>query len=289
MRRLLVSLLLLALFVGCEVVPGEDFTPVQNVHGFVYHDPNAAEQVFAVNVNRTYSIYEEPESLVTDASVRVEWSDTIRQLPHSERDLYRVELPGRLVMPGDTVRIDVARPGFDPVLALTVMPDTFAIRWPRAGDTVTVRDSLVWTRNDGIAGWFISLTMVDSIGREPMIEFVFPNDTIAPGFPLYFLARAPDGDYELAILSLDRNYYNWASRGFGGPGGFNTSDSFDLVGGVGVFGSGMLRTARFCFRCDTTDTRPGTLLPTGAMSLDEAGPLRRLLPGRRPRPARRPG
>jgi hypothetical protein len=269
MRRLTAALALV-LLAACEVVPSEDFTPVTVVHGFVYHDPAAPAQVFAVNVNRTYAITEQPESLVTDASVRVAWLDSTWTLPHAARDRYETALPGRLVAPGDTVRLVVARPGFDTVFATTVIPDTFAIRWPRTGDTITVRDSLVWTRGDGIGGWFISVTMVDSIGREPMLEFVFPNDSIEPGFPLYFLARAPEGRYELAILSLDRNYYNWAARGFGGPGGFNESDTFDLVGGVGVFGSGMLRTVRFCFRCDTIESLPAQRLPPGVLPVQSS-------------------
>lgn len=267
MRRLAPAALIALLLVGaCELVPSEDFVPVTSVHGFVYHDPAAPAQLFAVNVNRTYSIFEQPESLVADASVRVSWQDSAWQLGHTGRDRYEVQLPARSVAPGDTVRLQAARPGFDTVFASTVVPDTFAIRWPRAGDTVTVRDSLAWTRGEGIAGWFISLLMLEPLpDSEPLLEFVFPNDTIEPGFPLYFLARAPEGRYELAMLSLDQNYFNWASRGFGGPGGFNNSDTFDLAGGVGVFGSGMLRKLRFCFRCDTVESLPARSLPPGAL------------------------
>lgn len=272
MRRL-APLALLALVAACELVPSDDFIPVTSVHGFVYHDPGAGNQEFAVNVNRTYSIFEQPETLVTDASVRVYWRDSTWQLGHLARDRYEVELPSRSVAPGDTVRLQAARPGFDTVFASTVVPDTFNIRWPRTGDTVTVRDSLAWDRAEGIAGWFLSLIMLEPVpGSEPLLEFVFPNDTIAPGFPLYFLARAPEGRYELAMLSLDRNYYNWASRGFGGPGGFNNSDTFDLEGGVGVFGSGMLRTVRFCFRCDTTESLPASSLPSGALPVQSSIP-----------------
>lgn len=270
MRRLAPLAALALLLAACEFGPSDDFIPVTAVHGFVYHDPGAQSQLFAVNVNRTYLIFEQPETLVTDAAVAVVWGDSTWQLAHAGRDRYALELPGRRVLPGDTIGLQVARPGFDTVRARTVVPDTFAIRWPRPGDTVTVRDSLAWTRAEGIAGWFLSLTMLDSIGREPMIEFVFPNDTIAPGFPLYFLARAPEGSYELAVLSLDQNYYNWARRGFGSPGGFNNSDTFDLEGGVGVFGSGMLRTVRFCFRCDTTESLPAQRLPPGALPVQSS-------------------
>jgi hypothetical protein len=249
MRRRLAALLLLT-FAACEFAPPHEFAPVLNVQGFL---SAGASRPLLVNVNRTYAIDETPSADFPGASVTIaRGADTIR-LEHVTRDQYRSARP-LAIRPGDAFELTVAHPGFDTVRGRTTVPDTFAITAPAAGDTVTSRDSLVWTRSPSSRGYYVTVAAAwtDSIG----LDFLYPNDTLPLNIPLFVLSRAPSGPYRLTVVAVDSNYHEWLRRDVGGPGGFNASDSFNLSGGVGVFGSGVERTVDFCFRCDTAGYRP---------------------------------
>lgn len=245
LRRLLfLPLLLLA---ACEFIPSEPFTPVLNVQGFI----SAGDSLpLLVRVNRTYAIDEPSSPDFPDVAVSIRRGPDTLRLDYADRDRYLSPDPVP-IRPGDRLELFAAHPGFDPVHGHTTVPDSFAIITPAPGDTITVRDSLVWSVSPSSRGYLISLSAAPPDTFR--LEFLYPNDTLPLNIPFLILGRAPAGPYQLAVVAVDSNYYSWLRRGIGGPGGFNTSDSFDLVGGVGVFGSGVERMLELCLRCDSLD------------------------------------
>ncbi|MFO7675462.1 MAG: DUF4249 family protein [bacterium] len=274
MRRLSPSRLLPLLVIvvaACELVPPGGYEPVLNVQGFL---PAGDSRLLLVHVNRTWAIDEAPSAEFPGASVTVRrGGDTIR-LGHLTRDQYWSDRPVA-VRSGDVFELAVAHPGFDTVRGRTTVPDTFSITAPAAGDTVTPRDSLTWTPSPSSRGYYVSLraAWTDTLG----FGFLYPNDTLPLNIPLFILSRAPSGPWRLTIVAVDSNYYDWLRRDIGGPGGFNTSDSFPVTGGAGAFGSGVEREIEFCLRCDSAGYRPAGLNSSRMISLP--------LPASRPWPA----
>ena len=264
MNRLLAPLLTIALLVSCDGPFDRPFTPALYVNAIALLEdgPGYPGRLEYIVVNRTYAIDEEYEAEFPGAQVSVSWRGRSYEYEHWEKDRYVLKDTSRVrPVSLDTLGLAVSMDGYDTVFGRTVVPGGFDISWPRPGDTVTLRDSLVWTRGDGIAGFLIS---ADIQFGDQYFAFVYPNDTLPLSTQLFFLSGLPEGERTFYIVGLDRNYYNWARRGTGGPGGFNTADSFDLVGGAGVFGSGFQRSVRFCFRCDSTESLPPMSLPPGA-------------------------
>lgn len=280
MRRLLIASLLLGL-AACELVPEVPFTPVLNVQGFL---PAGQSRLPLVHVNRTFAIDEPPAADFPGAEVTIRRGPDTVQLAYLARDQYTASRPLDL-LPGDELELAVSHPGYDTVRGRTVIPDSFAIITPAAGDTVTPRDSLVWSASSASRGYYVSIkaTWADSLE----LAFLYPNDTLPLNIPLFVLGRAPAGSYRLTIVAVDSNYFDWLRRDVGGPGGFNTSDSFGLAGGVGVFGSGFERSLEFCLRCDSASYRPGptTGKPKGAACAPAYSRKPRLPSATRPWPA----
>ena len=252
-------------FLSCDRAPADQFVPRLNVHGLLHYDGSAGEQPLRVNVNRTYRISEPADSIFPGAEVRAYCSDTEQALDYRYRDTYETELDSGLVGPGATVRLSVAHPDFDTVWGSTIVPDTFSIIRPGPGETLTVRDSMAWSASGYSRGYYIAFSQIGS--DTTVLEFLYPqSDSFPRDFRLFFLSRVPSGSYRLDIYALDRKYYNWLRRDLGGPGGFNDSDTFEVSGGVGVFGSGTSRAVELCLRCDSLPP-PGPLaLPPGAIA-----------------------
>jgi hypothetical protein len=225
------------LLTACEVTPAERFQPRLVVHGLVL----AGSPAVQVNINRSYAI-DEPFDTLFPGAGGVIWrgSDTW-QMTNSRRDIYLTsELPVRPA-PGDTFGLRVTRDGFDTVYGRTVVPDSFRILFPRTGDTVSMIDSMVWTRSRNCAGYYMS---VQSIERRDTFYYSFavPNDTSGDNFDslrfrlqqMVFLYLYEPGKHTLRVYALDTNYFDWVRAGGFGAGADETTR---LSGGLGVFGS----------------------------------------------------
>ena len=240
-RRLLRSAFLaLVAAAGCELAPDAAFTPQLNVHCLLFED----HAFVAARVNRTYAIDEAPTFLFPDAEVLVVHGGDTASLPWSDYDYYCSMCPDTWMFEsGDTFRLRVSYPGFDTVFGTTVVPDTFSIIYPAAGDTVDFGDSLVWTRAADCAGYYLSLQQVDEEDTF-YISVVIGNDSL-PGvpydseyvwFPLQFMRDVDTGAYTIRLCALDSNYAQWVGLGGGELGG-NEADCAGITGGVGVFGA----------------------------------------------------
>jgi hypothetical protein len=152
-----------------------------------------------------------------------------------------------------------------------VVPDTFRFLYPQDGDTVTLSDSLGWTRSRTAAGYYFSV-LTDYNGESSMYDVVIGNDSTGQGydstkvhFPgLFFYYGDKPGWKTLAVYAVDSNYFDWMRLvGYGGGGG-TPPETTHLTGGLGVFGSAAVETLRFYLRTDTT-SRTQPYCPTGAV------------------------
>jgi hypothetical protein len=269
-KLLAVSVLLLS--ASCELNPEPDFTPVINVHALLNPEWESPQDN-RVFVNRTYRMTEPPDSLLWDADVRIWRGADTWQLSAARLDSVWSYFPDRGITaePFDTFSLLVAKPGFDTVRGTTLVPDTFSLLDPLPGDTITVQDSLIWTRSRHSAGYYLSLRQQFQ-GQEFDVSGVVPNesipglpyDTLVARLPLYFLSQQPQGPFTLRLMALDTNYYEYV-RGSQFQGG--QSDS-RLAGGIGVFGSGVERSVEVYLKQDTA----GFCLDPGTRSVGRPRP-----------------
>jgi hypothetical protein len=251
----------LCLFVfACEVTPSEQFTPRLVVHGLVL----AGSDSVHVNINRSYAIDEPFDSVFPGASGFVWRGSDTWPLLNSGRDIYRTGSFAHRPASGDTFGIRVAKDGFDTVVGQTVVPDSFRILFPRAGDTVTMSDSMVWTRSHDCAGYYMSFRSTDR-GDTFYYNLVIPNDTSGNNFDslvfrlrqMVFLYLFEPGRHTLRLFALDTNYFDWVNAG-----GFNggSGETTRLSGGLGVFGSGVGESIEVYVRADTAGLKGGRRL-----------------------------
>ncbi len=290
------SLCLGLLVVACEISPTEQFTPKLVVHGLVRPGLSAVE----TNINRNYAIDEPFDTVFPGASGIVWRGNDTWTLAHSRRDVYSTSDLESGPAPGDTFGIRVAKDGFDTVYGHTVVPDSFRILFPRSGDTVTLSDSMVWTRSRDCAGYYMSFRSVEE-GDTFYYGLAIPNDTTGDNFDslvftltqMVFLYLFDPGEHTLRVFALDTNYFDWVSAGGFGPG-TNTGETTYLSGGIGVFGSGVGESVEVYVERDTAaqrterTVRPGPSRPSqkseGGMQRSEV-PDRHALEARGLRPS----
>jgi len=246
------------LLVACEVSPSEQFTPQLVVHCLV----EAGHNYIYANINRTYAIDEPFDSVFSDVNGVVWRRNDTWGLVHYKRDFFYSQQIHPSPAYGDTFGIQVARDGFDTVYGHTVVPDSFRILFPRNGDTVTMSDSMVWTRSRNCAGYYMSFRSFLQNGDTVYYDFAVPNDTSEnnydtllfriPQMVFLFLVVEPwPWPYSLQVYALDTNYFDWVSAGGFGPG-TNTGETTHLSGGIGVFGSGVGESVEVYVKKDTT-------------------------------------
>jgi hypothetical protein len=260
------SLCLLLLLAACEVAPYERFTPQLVVHSLVL-----AEGVgVTANINRTYAIDQPFDSMFPGASGVVWRGSDTWPLLNSARDIYATGQLQPRPASGDTFGIRIAKDGFDTTYGHTVVPDSFRILFPHEGDTVSINDSMVWSRSRNCAGYYMSLRSVEQ-GDTFYYSLAIPNDTSGNNFDslvftlpqMVFLYRFVPGVHTLRLYALDTNYFDWVSAGGFGPG-TGTGDTTRLSGGLGVFGSAVGESLKVSVKTVTTFSQ-GPHCPTGAI------------------------
>lgn len=241
------------LLAACEVSPSEQFTPQLVVHGLIL----AGSPAVQTNINRTYAIDEPFDTVFPDVDGVVWRGSDTWPLAGSTRDVYSTSELEPGPASGDTFGIRIAKDGFDTVYGQTVVPDSFRILFPLGDDTVTMSDSMVWTRSRDCAGYYMSFRSVDR-GDTFYYGLAIPNDTTGDNFDslvftfpqMVFLYQFEPGKHILRVFALDTNYFDWVSAGGFGPG-TNTGETTYLSGGLGVFGSGVGESVEVYVKQDT--------------------------------------
>lgn len=245
---------------GCEKKPEGDFIPKLVVHTLL----RTGERPVRAKVNRSYKINEPFDPIFPGANIRLYSQCGECWLEYVAADSYRTSVPV-LVEEGDTWFIQVAREGFDTVEGRTVVPGDFKILFPHPGDTVSMQDSMVWTRSPNCQGYFLSFRHIESLDTFYW-DIVYPNDSFAANYDsaqvnipkMFFLllvAPPPDSPPKLCTLrvwALDSNYYHWVAAGGLVAGGEVVRETTRLFGGLGVFGSAVERSVPVFVRSATS-------------------------------------
>jgi hypothetical protein len=253
---LLVACGLWLLLAACEVTPSEQFTPQLVVHGQLQVGNTGS---LYVQVNRTYRIGDSYDWRFGDPSIVVfHGRDSVR--PRSQDgDEHGLFYPVLDVHPGDTFEIMVAESLFDTVRGRTVVPDTFHMLYPNDGDTVTLYDSLGWTRSRTAAGYYFSIPR-EVNGEMTWYDIVIANDSVGSDYDstkvhipsMFFYYGDSSGWKTLTVYAVDSNYYDWMRLVGYGAGGGTPPETTRLTGGLGVFGSSAVGTLRIYLTADTT-------------------------------------
>ncbi len=249
----------LFLFSACELTPDQPFAPQLVVHSLLRTGENRAR----ARVNRSYKLSEKYDSLFPDARLKItshigEW-----QFVYDGGDSYITPEPVP-VENRDTWFLVVSHPDFDTVTGRTIVPQPYEIIFPRAGDTISVNDSMVWTRSQDAKGYYLSFRQVQDIDTF-YLDAIIPNDSfditydsllvrIPKMFFLFLVAPPPDSPPKpctLWVWALDTNYYDWVL----GATGLTGKDSMHLSGGLGVFGSAVENFLPIFVRGDTLSQR----------------------------------
>lgn len=257
MRAKLLPLALCALFLfcACELTPDQPFAPQLVIHSLLRTGENPAR----ARVNRSYKLNEKYDSIFPHARLKIisqlgEW-----QFAYAGGDSYLTPEPVP-VASGDTWLFIATHPDLDTVRGKTVVPQPYEIIFPRAGDTVSASDSMVWTRSRDAKGYFLSFRQIEDIDTF-YFDALIPNDSfditydsllvrIPSMFFLYIVAPpldSPPKPCTLWVWSLDTNYYDWVL----GATGLTGKESMHLTGGLGVFGSAVERCLLLFVRGDT--------------------------------------
>lgn len=259
MRRFLLFFTVLLLTVGCEQPPGVKFKPQLVLHCLLQTGSLPRQ----ARVNRSYRLQEPFDSVFPGASVQIRSKNATWNLSYLVSHMYQ-SAESVVVNEGDTFHIVVAHPEFDTVTGRTVVPGGFTIQFPCPGDTVSMSDSMVWTRSTNCRGYFMSFRQI--VPQDTFyIDFLIPNDSFSPNYDttrvklprmffLYLVAPPPDSPPKpctLHLWALDTNYYIWSAAGGLVAGGQTVQDSCRLQGGLGVFGSAVERFVPVFVRADT--------------------------------------
>lgn len=262
-------LVVLGVFVAnCDRSMTGEFRSVLNVQAMLKQGVHSRVEM-PVFVNRTYSIFEEPEQSLAGAQVMMWsrfWSETLRFEQEQTAGLvayYCTTMATIPVSSGETCWLRVAHPEFDTVWARTIVPDTFRILYPATGDTVSDGDSLVFRRSRNAAGYLISYEYRFE-GDTWRGWIAFPNESI-PGLPydtlvmrlpmVWLRTVEPDKPYELVVAALDSNYFEWAGGRRQNPRHDQLMFSAGVYGGIGVFGSVCEQSCTVYVRQDSVGAR----------------------------------
>jgi hypothetical protein len=257
--------------VACERAPADDFTPVLVVHGLISVQAcNEFRFNRELQVSRTFATGEEPESL-PGADVRV-WRGTDGwSYAWVDGWLYfRPDPPPLRSL--DTVRLRVAKDGFDTLYGSTVLPDTFGIIRPARGDTVRASDTMAWTRARGAHGYYMPFRTTFQ-GQTFYFSLLIPNDSV-PGLPYDSLVvRLPMvfasgysrfADEWYTVIAVDSNYYEWLRGDVSAAG---------VLGGRGVLGAATFDSVSVTVAPESAYLRFPPEPPPGAVLL-EGWPIR---------------
>ncbi|MBM3332304.1 DUF4249 family protein [candidate division WOR-3 bacterium] len=241
--------LVLALLFGCDGGPDGQFVPELAVHAQLRVGATAA----TVQVNRTYGLDEQFDSTFVGADVWLLRAADSFRLPWADRDRYAFDWTGSApaIGPDETIRLRVTRAGFDTVNASTITPCDFTILYPEDGDTVTLADSIGWSRCPGAKGYYLS-RRIEQRRQEFVFDLVIANDSLGDDYDslkvnipqLAFLYGDTAVSQRLSIYAVDSNYFYWVDDG----GGQYVNR---VTGGVGVFGSAVRRDLQLYLRRDT--------------------------------------
>lgn len=145
------------------------------------------------------------------------------------------------VVPGKTYYLQVSAKGFDTLIGITNVPDSFEIIYPENGDTISLLDTLlIIFKNKNNNQW----ALISGYYQDTMLfinSFESIEDTIWR-FPIAHWG-VDTGHYRILFSSVDTNFVDYHLYG--------NSDSIPQCGvenGIGLFGSLVTKGINFYLR-----------------------------------------
>lgn len=185
-------------------------------------------------VDRTYGIDEPTGPVIDDAIVVLSTNGFMDTLEYSySSESYRSAAFN--LASGSTYDLMVTKDGVDTLYAATTVPADFTIFFPLFGDTLTLQDTISFTRNTGAAVYSISFTQGTG-GFGPFAWYEpDPSDTIVQIPVGEYWDEPVEGYFTIYIAAYDSNFYEYYH---------SEGDSIiqaGVTGGVGLFGSAWTR------------------------------------------------
>lgn len=188
-------------------------------------------------------------------------TDTLKAMPGNIGFYTSMRNPQNIIKPKQTYTLLVRTPDDRTVTATTTVPDTFHIigkkAFPRVlhyrkgpNDDPTKLYTIDWTSSNTFSDYITSVTSLDSIADQIPRDFGNnENNERKPertsyGFNYIDITHAEIpwftfnyyGKHMLAILAIDKNYYDFIRQRSGG--GTDIAEiRYNVTGGLGVFGS----------------------------------------------------
>ncbi len=246
-------------FTGCELTDQSEFQPRMVFHCLL----RTGENQLRAKVNHTYKINQPFDSTFTGASILLSSRTGQWTFTYNGGDSYITTTPVQ-VDTGDTWQVLVTHPDYDTIQATTTVPGNFTITYPGPGDTVSINDSMVWTRSRGAMGYYMAFRELES--RDTFYwDVLIPNDSFGSNYDslfvrlpvmffLYTMSPPPDSPPRactLRLWALDTNYYFWIMDDRTGLGTGENTPLSRVHGGLGVLGSAVEQILPLFVRGDT--------------------------------------
>jgi hypothetical protein len=261
---ILVSLIALIGINGCsEPTYPSEYSNQIVVQGYLM----ANQPIDSIIVRRTARLeeYVSESSLAFDgATVVISGNgivDTLKAMPGYPGFYTSMRIPQNIIKPKQTYTLFVRAPDDRTVMATTTVPDTFHIidkeAFPRVlhyrkgpNDDPTKLYTMDWTSSNTFSDYITSVTSLDSLADQIPRDFGNgDNNERKPertsyGFNYIDITHAEIpwftfnyyGKHMLAILAIDKNYYDFIRQRNGG-GSDIREIKYNVTGGLGVFGS----------------------------------------------------
>lgn len=261
---IVVSLITLIGINGCsEPTYPSEYSNQIVVQGYLM----ANQPIDSIIVRRTARLEEyvsESSLAINGATVVITGNDivdTLKAMPGNPGFYTSMRIPQNIIKPKQTYTLFVRTPDDRTVTATTTVPDTFHIigkeAFPqvlhyRKGpiDNPTKLYTIDWTSSNTFSDYITSVTSLDSLADQIPRDFGNnDNNERKPertsyGFNYIDMTHAEIpwftfnyyGQHMLAILAIDKNYYDFIRQRNGG--GTDIKEiRYNVTGGLGVFGS----------------------------------------------------
>lgn len=241
---IILNILLIIIFVNCE--NNIDFEPQFNVACILSND----KPYPYVIVDRTYSMDEPAKYDLQDVFGYISGPGIVDTLVHIREKLFRVKNP-IFVQPESIYSLYLEAHGIKPLTGHTRVPGRFKIISPLPDDTITLSDSLVFTKSRFEAGYYLCCRTKEAeyYSVERMHPPQFTNDTILK-FPVeqfYHYITQP-GYYQFYVIACDTNYFNY--RNHWEDNGQNAPPKYGIENGIGFFGSTWVESVNVYVKVD---------------------------------------
>lgn len=231
----LLILFSLYIFIFCDRKSEFNYEPVLNVVGILRNDEHYPIAI----IDRAYETDEPAEYNLENALVYISGPNVMETLFYYDYNNYFSALNPINIQPESVYHLFVQVPGFESVKGSTRIPGRFQIINPAWYDTITVEDTLIFTKSKGGAVYYVLCQKEDAGNYYYWVYFPeLTNDTIMKIPIIQFQTEyiVANGFYQFTIVAHDSNYFNYEFYWGSEP------PAYGIENGIGFFGSAWVET-----------------------------------------------